>query len=73
MDGLHEYHGDFDLTVTDGNRGPVLRFLRDSEIITEIHLSPTGAERLGRELLERSHASTSDRRGRVPVQGVRVS
>ena len=62
MDGLHEYHGDFDLTVTEGNRGPVLRFLRGSDIITEIHLSPTGAERLGRELLRGAHANTADRR-----------
>lgn len=73
MEGMHEYTGDFNLTVADGNRGPVLRFLRYDDIVLEIHLTPTGAERLGRALLERSHANTSDRRGRIPVQGVRVS
>lgn len=54
MDELYEYNGDFTFTVTDGERGPVLRFLRDEEIVTEIYLSRTGAERLGLALLRRT-------------------
>ena len=54
MDEMHEYNGDFTFTVTDGERGPVLRFLRDGEVVSEIYLSRTGAERLGLALLRRT-------------------
>lgn len=60
MDELYEYSGDFTFTVTEGERGPVLRFLRDvrrgsgAEVVTEIYLSRTGAERLGLALLRRT-------------------
>ena len=54
MDEMHEYNGDFTFTVTEGEFGPVLRFLRDEEVVTEIHLSRTGAERLGIALLRRT-------------------
>lgn len=61
MDELYEYNGDFTFTVTEGERGPVLRFLRDdgralsdAEVVTEIYLSRTGAERLGLALLRRT-------------------
>jgi hypothetical protein len=54
MDEMYEYNGDFTFTVTEGERGPVLRFLRGGEVVTEIHLSRTGAERLGLSLLRRT-------------------
>jgi hypothetical protein len=54
MDEMHEYNGDFTFSVTEEERGPVLRFLRDGEVVSEIHLSRTGAERLGLALLRRT-------------------
>lgn len=54
MDEMHEYNGDFTFTVTDGERGPVLRFLRDGEVVSEIYLSRTGAQALGVALLRRT-------------------
>jgi len=55
MAEMHEYNGDFTVTVTEGDSGPVLRFLRaDGEVVTEIHLSRTGAEQLGLALLRRT-------------------
>jgi hypothetical protein len=54
MDEVHEYNGDFTFTVTEGDRGPVLRLLRGEDVVTEIHLSRTGAERLGLALLRRT-------------------
>lgn len=54
MDELYEFNGDFTFSVTEGQRGPVLRFLRGDEVVTEIHLSRTGAERLGMALLRRT-------------------
>lgn len=50
----YEYNGDFTFRVDDGERGPVLRFLRDGEVVTEIHLSRTGAQNLGVALLRRT-------------------
>jgi hypothetical protein len=50
----YEYNGDFTFTVTDGERGPVLRFHRDGEVVTEIYLSRTGAQTLGVALLRRT-------------------
>jgi len=50
----YEYNGDFTFSVTEGERGPVLRFLRDGEVVTEVYLSRTGAERLGLALLRRT-------------------
>jgi hypothetical protein len=54
MDEMHEYRGDFTFKVTEGHHGPTLRFLREDEVVTEIHLSRTGAERLGLALLRRT-------------------
>lgn len=54
MEELYEYNGDFTFTVTEGERGPVLHFHRGDEIITEIHLSRAGAERLALALLRRT-------------------
>ena len=54
MEEMFEYNGDFTFTVTDGERGPVLRFLRANETVAEIHLSRAGAERLGLSLLRRT-------------------
>jgi hypothetical protein len=54
MDEMHEYNGDFTFTVTEDRVGPVLRFLRHDEVVTEIHLSRVGAERLGLALLRRT-------------------
>lgn len=51
---MYEYNGAFTFTVTEGERGPVLRFLRNEEIVSEIHLSRAGAERLGLSLLRRT-------------------
>jgi hypothetical protein len=50
----YEYTGDFTFRVDDGERGPVLRFLRDEKVVTEIHLSRTGAQTLGVALLRRT-------------------
>lgn len=54
MDEMHEYNGDFTFAVAEGERGPILRFLRDNEVVTEIHLSYAGAERLAVALLRRT-------------------
>ena len=51
---MFEYNGEFTFTVTEGERGPVLRFLRGDELICEINLSRAGAERLGLSLLRRT-------------------
>ena len=54
-EGHYEYAGNFTFTVTDGQRGSaILRFRRDDEVISEIYLSRTGAERLGLALLRRT-------------------
>ncbi len=50
----YEYNGDFTFRVDDEARGPVLRFLRDGEVVTEIYLSRTGAQNLGVALLRRT-------------------
>lgn len=54
MDEMYEFNGDFSFSVTDGERGPVLRILRGDEVVTEIHLSRTGAQALGVALLRRT-------------------
>ena len=51
---MYEYNGEFTFTVTEGEMGPVLRFIRDGEVISEIYLSRTGAERLGLALLRKT-------------------
>lgn len=48
----HEYTGGTLMySVTPGERGPTLRFLRDDEVIATIQLGHIGAIRLGRELI----------------------
>jgi hypothetical protein len=55
MPEQYEYTGDISCTVIEGQRGPILRFLRDGEIVvTEIHLSRDGAKRLAAVLLGRA-------------------
>lgn len=50
----YEYNGDITFSVTEGERGPVLRFLRGREVVAEIYLSRTGAQTLGVALLRRT-------------------